>query len=623
MVAIEGTESATMAMEDIFDKGSFIIPTIQRDYEWLSSASAQKNQVRVFLEDLWRFHTMSDEDYYFLGTQIVYSNPGTTKFQIMDGQQRLTTITALLSVIKSHLENHRDALAQGDEFDKVNEFILDEIDKYFWYFKGTKKFPVLTPKESSSKTVLSNLRKLRGKDPKSIDPPKDDGKTLPGGKNLLDAAIYMYNEVMKKAKLENKKDPNKELMKFVETLSKRVIITFTRTENISMAFQMYISVNGPNAKPLNTFDLFRGLLVQRAYVIKMPAKIEPRVNELNKKIRPIKRMGEKELDRVMTYWLESRKGENVLTNSVVSQLDKEINTFTKSNQFFDLMDGLEQFAKAFQLICNHDKMKKGKLIYPGYLTNRRILSYIGGDVKNSMHAGVYAPLALAFENEEYGDDEVERVMTLIEWFYVRYWYTKQGAKLENIFPFMAKKIVDLEPVEEWIDEIKEKFRRIISESDRQVGFQHLSDTPFKSAGSMLKIRTLLHRIRGSKRDPGPKLKSGIGCIAVKLMPTGAPSWSGNTKEKEDHNSVSGLIGNWFLLMNMTREDANNLPHSYPERIEIMAKHAHTTPEKKKLQALKERYELAGTGWTATMILKRTNELIKDLEEAYPDSPEYI
>ena len=35
MVAIEGTESATMALEDIFAKGNFVIPTIQRDYYWL------------------------------------------------------------------------------------------------------------------------------------------------------------------------------------------------------------------------------------------------------------------------------------------------------------------------------------------------------------------------------------------------------------------------------------------------------------------------------------------------------------------------------------------------------------------------------------------------------------
>ena len=77
----------------------------------------------------------------------------------------------------------------------------------------------------------------------------------------------------------------------------------------------------------------------------------------------------------------------------------------------------------------NDKKPSQPFSYPGYLTNRRILSYTGGQLKKAMHGQVYAPLALSFEKEEYSAEEVERVLNLIEWFYVRFWYTKQGAKI--------------------------------------------------------------------------------------------------------------------------------------------------------------------------------------------------
>jgi DNA topoisomerase VI subunit B len=107
------------------------------------------------------------------------------------------------------------------------------------------------------------------------------------------------------------------------------------------------------------------------------------------------------------------------------------------------------------------------------------------------------------------------------------------------------------------------------------------------------------------------------------MPTGAPGWPGNSKEKEEHNSISGLLGNWFLLMGLPKADVETLPQEYGARVEAMAKLAHTSAEKKTLQRLHEQFQSASTKWTATKIVNRTNKLVTLLEEAWPEDPKDI
>ena len=103
MGSITETISQTLSMKEIFFERKFTIPEIQRDYDW------EKNkQVKTLLDDLWRYHlhTQNDVPQYFLGTVIVYDGDTKNGFQIMDGQQRITTILAMASAIKAHLEKY-------------------------------------------------------------------------------------------------------------------------------------------------------------------------------------------------------------------------------------------------------------------------------------------------------------------------------------------------------------------------------------------------------------------------------------------------------------------------------------------------------------------------------------
>ena len=135
------THSNTVTLKELFEESSFTIPEIQRDYAWDA-----KKEVSKLLEDLWKYHTVTDQEaspHYFVGTIIVYSgHEHGGDLQIMDGQQRITSITCLMSALKSHLELHARSASASER--KKTEKLVDGVeDIYLFDFVKKKVRPKL------------------------------------------------------------------------------------------------------------------------------------------------------------------------------------------------------------------------------------------------------------------------------------------------------------------------------------------------------------------------------------------------------------------------------------------------------------------------------------------------
>ena len=115
-------EADDKEIQDIFSLGIFKIPRFQRPYSW------GKAEVENFWDDIINDVT----DSYFIGSMVVYQTKK-PYFGIVDGQQRLTTITIVLSVIRDAFAKLGDTnLAKGihryierPNNDFVDEFVLD------------------------------------------------------------------------------------------------------------------------------------------------------------------------------------------------------------------------------------------------------------------------------------------------------------------------------------------------------------------------------------------------------------------------------------------------------------------------------------------------------------------
>lgn len=92
-------ESEDIDIESLLSGRYFSIPRFQRPYSWTDEN----------IQDLWDDVISARGEDYFIGSMVVYKE-GKQEFGVVDGQQRLTTITVLLCIL-------RDAFAALEEQD--------------------------------------------------------------------------------------------------------------------------------------------------------------------------------------------------------------------------------------------------------------------------------------------------------------------------------------------------------------------------------------------------------------------------------------------------------------------------------------------------------------------------
>lgn len=115
-------EANDKQVQDIFSLGYFQIPRFQRPYSWT------EEEVKNFWDDV----VIEEHDQYFIGSMVVYQIEK-PYFGIVDGQQRLTTITLMLAAIRNAFRMlGEENLSKGvhnyiekANIDNVNEFILN------------------------------------------------------------------------------------------------------------------------------------------------------------------------------------------------------------------------------------------------------------------------------------------------------------------------------------------------------------------------------------------------------------------------------------------------------------------------------------------------------------------
>lgn len=108
----------------------FIIPEYQRPYAW------SDEQIQVLFDDLVEYTINDSESTYFLGTIVAYENDDQEQ-EIIDGQQRITTLFLLLRAVYSKLEHslEKEAIylrsqiepAIWEQDDLTGEVSLDKI----------------------------------------------------------------------------------------------------------------------------------------------------------------------------------------------------------------------------------------------------------------------------------------------------------------------------------------------------------------------------------------------------------------------------------------------------------------------------------------------------------------
>jgi uncharacterized protein DUF262/uncharacterized protein DUF1524 len=149
------------------DDYAFEIPPYQRPYAW------EKDQTRELLSDLLDAMDNTDDSggVYFLGSIVLIKSPGAPESKVVDGQQRLTTLTILLSVLRDlTTDSERRIVRRAYVFQKADadkgtndryRLLLRERDrpfflKYVQNPNGTDGLPDPEELEGSQQRIAEN-----------------------------------------------------------------------------------------------------------------------------------------------------------------------------------------------------------------------------------------------------------------------------------------------------------------------------------------------------------------------------------------------------------------------------------------------------------------------------------
>lgn len=236
-------EADDKEIQDIFSLGYFKIPRFQRPYSW------DIDEVESFWNDIINEKSQN----YFIGSMVVYQTKK-PYFGIVDGQQRLTTITLLLSAIRNAFKNlGQENLAKGvhkyvekPNINNENEFILNP--------------------ESSFPYLHDHIQSYDGFNI-SCDAGAEEQKLENAFKLLTEKLSLHIPEILSNEKAQISFFPNHESQPVKQLIELRdkilsLKLVFIQLDNEDDAYLIFETLNA-RGRDLATSDLIKNLILKR------------------------------------------------------------------------------------------------------------------------------------------------------------------------------------------------------------------------------------------------------------------------------------------------------------------------------------------------------------------------
>jgi len=207
------------------------IPNYQRPYSW------DKENISALVDDLTKAFIRKDDAEYFCGSLVIVLNAADKRFDIIDGQQRLTTFTILACVIRD--------LYQEQLQPRARDLIACSIrDKYV---ESNHRLRVLTEDKSQVDYVNEIINGIRFRDVKNIE------NTI--SSKYLQNAYYIRLFLREKlAEVEISID------EFVIWMYEKIVLTVITTKDIGNAINIFNVLND-RGMPLSPMDILKAKMM--------------------------------------------------------------------------------------------------------------------------------------------------------------------------------------------------------------------------------------------------------------------------------------------------------------------------------------------------------------------------
>ncbi|WP_367699044.1 DUF262 domain-containing protein [Helicobacter pylori] len=564
-------------------KAYYQIPIYQRPYQWT------EENCEKLLDDLFSSYEYYKESDYFCGSLVlVKSDPNskTETYDIVDGQQRLSTFILLAKVLAT-LYNNKD-------LDKTYRVFLE---KSLGDTDGEKRKRLifnaigLNAKDDFQDALdfFDNLDASKVKNSKINDPRK-------GKNNYLKNAICLINYLREK-EIEN-------INNFIIWLYFKVVFIKTTCSNISMALRIF-SVLNARGLPLHAIDVFKAELLKKLAKEKDQEEFVSRWNALRQKCLyneskfPKRKENKREKDaaEILFSWYLIYLNPVTSGKSMEERLADQFERLNKPP--LEYLKGVEDFYNAYcEMLEVQDR-------------HAHLLSYLASDF--------WRVILCTSILHHYSDQDIEALKELLVKFYYQNWVAEQKEPKKQTSCNIIKALKENKSVESIASIVKEylDYHKITQDFKKNLQDSKLYET-HKKASKNSWLRPILILVEYSMSDdPKPKRIQKDDYHIEHILPQNPDPSSQWVKDfsEEKRELYTHSLANLTLLGGTKNTQASNLDFKDKKKI-YMGEEIKLNKKKpfKVMTCYKMTIDIAQyTEWTPKSLEKRKEELIKIIE----------
>ncbi len=212
------------------DSDSFYeVPDYQRPYSW------DKENISELIDDLTAAYKNNHDEKYFCGSLVLLNN---ARYDVIDGQQRLTTFIILSCVMRDCYIDKLDAKAKA----YINRAIQDEFEP------DKRKLTFLTGEQMQidfEEKILKGIRFMNSLNPE---------RAFPNDRYLQNA--YYLRMFLDEKIDELQIDPNE----FIKWVFENIVLTVIMTNNLDNGIRIFNVLND-RGLPLSPMDILKSSLM--------------------------------------------------------------------------------------------------------------------------------------------------------------------------------------------------------------------------------------------------------------------------------------------------------------------------------------------------------------------------
>ncbi len=588
-MANESIEGKAYKLKDIlateFD-AYYQIPIYQRPYQWT------KENCEKLLDDLLSSYECYKESDYFCGSLVLIaidtdSETNATTYDIVDGQQRLSTFILLAKVLvtlydKVLSKTSRELLEKslGDtDGEKRKRLIFNTIG--------------LNAKDDFQDALkfFDDLDASKGEDSKSNDPSKVKNSYL---KN----AVCLKNYLIKK-EIEYIND-------FIKWLYHKIIFIKTTCSNISMALRIF-SVLNARGLPLHAIDVFKVELLkklakekdQEDFVFRWNALRQKCLDNKSKFPKRKENKREKNAAEILFSWYLTYLNPVTSGKNMEERLADQFERLNKTP--LEYLKSVEDFYNAY---CEVLEMQD---------RHAHLLSYLASDF---WHIILCTSIL-----HRYSDQEIEDLKELLVKFYYQNWVAEQKEPKKQTNCNIIKALKENKNIDDIISIVKQYLdvNKITQNFREKLEDDHLYEQHKRnSKNSWLRPILILVEYFMSD-DPKPKRIQTNDFHVEHILPQKpdlSSQWAKDFSEKERERYTHSLA-NLTLLGGERNIEASNLDFKDKKKI-YMGEEIRLNNKKKPFRVMtcyKMTIDIAHnyTEWMPKSLEKREKDLMSIIE----------